>query len=183
MKKSVLGIICARSGSKRFPKKNLKIIGGKSLLEIATETLCRSNVDLLVLATDFKPDFELSKYGAEHLKRASNISSNYVPLQETVKWAYYSLNRRFDYITFLMPNCPAIGYEDVNAALDLAISKELNVVRSYNSKGEENGLVIIRTGYLEDHFIDVYCGAIIAEGDEIHNRSDYLKVKEELEKK
>jgi 2-oxoglutarate dehydrogenase complex dehydrogenase (E1) component-like enzyme len=60
-------------------------------------------------------------------------------------------------------------------------NKKYNVIRSYNRMGEENGLIVVRARYLEDHFIDVYCGAIFCEGSEIHDLEDYKAIKTRME--
>ncbi len=177
----ILGIVCARGGSQRLPGKNTKIIGGISLLERAVATLVGSRVDDVVTAADFDPGFDLAKYGARHILRPGNISGGEVPLQETVKWVYSSLGKEYDHIVFLMPNCPAITSSDIDSAIDILIDSKMNVVRSFNREGHENGIVAVRTKYLLDHFIDVYCGGIVAGGEEIHSERDYLKIKKELE--
>lgn len=178
---AILGVVCARKGSKRLKDKNLRLIDGLSLVERAVQTLSKSDVEDIAVVTDFTPDFDLDKYGAKQILRSANISGDNVPLQETVKWACYSLDKSYDYIIFLMPNCPLISIEAVREALKLIIDNRLNVVRSYNTDGKENGLVAVRTRYLMDHFIDVYCGCVVLQGDEIHDEADFMRVKEAME--
>lgn len=177
-----LGIICARKGSKRFPGKNLSEIGGLSLVERALGTLSAVSLDKIVLATDFAIDFDLEKYDAMHVVRSKNTSDDVIALQDTVKWVYLSLNEDYDTIVFLMPNCPMITSDSVQKTLDLFSQHNYNVVRSYNEQGQENGLIVVRTKYLMDHFIDVYCGCVVCGGDEIHDQEDYLQIKAALER-
>jgi len=182
-REKVLGIICARKGSKRLKNKNFLKIEDVSIFERAVRTLSESNIDHLVIAADLKPNFDPSTYDAVFIERSVNISRDNVPLQETIMWIYYSLDREFEYLVFIMPNCPMIDSSSINKAINLALSKNLNVVRSYNSVGMENGIIVVRTDYLKDHFIDVYCGSVIADGDEIHNEQDYIKTKQIIEGK
>lgn len=177
----VLGMVCARKASKRFPGKNIAQIGGISLVERAIRTLSQAGLDKIVAATDFPLDFDLKQYNAIHLLRPQNVSNEILALQETVKWAYLSLNESYENIVFLMPNCPMITVDSVKQAITLLRNHRYNVVRSYNAEGLENGLIAARTKYLLDHFIDVYCGCVICEGDEIHDEQDYLKIKKILE--
>lgn len=176
-----LGMVCARKGSKRFTGKNTALIGSITLVEKAVRTLSRAGLDDIVVATDFPLDFDLSQYKAIHLLRPQNISDDNVALQETVKWAYLSLNESYENIAFLMPNCPMIEPDTVKHAIALLCDHNYNVVRSYNPQGLENGLIAAKTEYLLSHYIDVYCGACICDGDEIHDEQDYLRIKKMLE--
>lgn len=178
---NALGIVCARKESKRFPGKNTAKICGKSLVEIAVRTLSQAGLERIVIATDFSLDFDLKQYNAIHLSRPQNVSGDVIALQETVKWVYFSLNESYENIIFLMPNCPMVKAEAVKQAITLLEDKNYNVVRSYNKKGLENGLIAVRTKYLLEHFIDVYCGCVVCEGGEIHDEQDYLKMKKEME--
>ena len=103
-------------------------------------------------------------------------------MQETVKWVYHSLGQTADTIVFLMPNCPMVTPDAVRKAAAMVSEGSFNVVRSYGPDGHENGLIAVRTKYLLDHFIDVYCGCVICEGREIHDRQDFLDVKQQMER-
>ncbi len=177
-----LGVICARKGSKRLPGKNLQRINGITLVENAAKVLHDGGISPIVIACDFELDFDPGTYQAQHLFRPENTSADHVALQETVKWAYHSLDQEYDYIVFLMPNCPMITPLAVSKAASMVQNESFNVVRSYDNEGHENGLVAVRTKYLMDHFIDVYCGSVICEGKEIHDKQDYLNVKKNMEK-
>lgn len=177
----ILGVVCARRGSKRLPDKNIRQIGEMSLTERAVCTLSTAGLKDVVVACDFSPDFDLNKYGARHIPRPENISLDDMPLQETVKWVYFSLNRQYEYIVYLMPNCPMVDAEAVRKAVNIITGNRCNVVRSYNRQGLENGLIAVRTRYLLDHFIDVYCGCVICVGDEIHDEQDYVRMKKIME--
>ena len=54
-KKEILGIILARAGSQRIVDKNLKKIGKKNLIEIASDTAVKSKIfDLIVFYSDIE---------------------------------------------------------------------------------------------------------------------------------
>ena len=59
---SILGVVCARAGSKRFPGKNLAEIDGISLVERAVRTLSRAGLNDIVVATDFDLEFDPVQY-------------------------------------------------------------------------------------------------------------------------
>lgn len=57
---SAVAIIPARSGSKRVAKKNLRLVGGKTLIQIAVEQAVKSNVfDKVIVSTDSPEILEL----------------------------------------------------------------------------------------------------------------------------
>ena len=63
----ILGLICARKGSKRLPNKNLLKINNKSLLRLSVEqAVSFPNIDEVVVSTDC-PNIadEGKKYGAQ----------------------------------------------------------------------------------------------------------------------
>jgi 2-phospho-L-lactate guanylyltransferase (CobY/MobA/RfbA family) len=153
------------------------------MVERAVKTFHDAGLKDIVVATDYNPDFDLSAYGAKLINRSKNVSNDTIPLQQTIKWVYHSLDIEYKYIAFIMPNCPRLTKYDIKQALKMIEDKKYNVIRSYNRKGEENGLIVVRTKYLEDHFIDVYCGAIFCEGSEIHDIEDYKKIKTIMESK
>ena len=90
----VLGIICARKDSQRLPDKNLQRINGLTLVENAAKILHEAGVQPVVIATDFELDFDPAVYSARHVLRSANISSDKVPLQETVKCSPFRFFRR-----------------------------------------------------------------------------------------
>ena len=58
----VLGIIPARGGSKGVPGKNIKLLGGKPLLQYTSEVGLASNfIDTLVLSSDDDEIIEVAK--------------------------------------------------------------------------------------------------------------------------
>ena len=62
---TILGMVCARRGSKRFPGKNLAEIEGISLVERAVRTLNRAGLNDIVLAADFDLDFDFDQDGKQ----------------------------------------------------------------------------------------------------------------------
>jgi CMP-N-acetylneuraminic acid synthetase len=179
--KKIIAIVCARGSSKRLPGKNKKKINDICMVERAVKNFNSAGVKDIIVATDYSLDFDISTYGAKHINRSKNVSNDTIPLQQTVKWVYNSLDKEYEYIAFIMPNCPQLTKDDIKKALKMIENKKYNVIRSYNRMGEENGLIVVRARYLEDHFIDVYCGAIFCEGSEIHDLEDYKAIKTRME--
>ncbi|NPA73564.1 MAG: pseudaminic acid cytidylyltransferase [Epsilonproteobacteria bacterium] len=80
-------IIPARGGSKRIPKKNIKLFCGKPLIAYSIETALKSKLfDKVVVSTDDEEIAEVSKlYKAEVLERPKELSGDFVGTGEVIK--------------------------------------------------------------------------------------------------
>ena len=91
-------VIPARGGSKRLPKKNLKILGGIPLIahSILYAQANKENIDDIFVSTD---DDEIKnvalKYGAKVIERPEKISGDYEPTVSAVK---HTLETNMEYI-------------------------------------------------------------------------------------
>jgi CMP-N-acetylneuraminic acid synthetase len=178
-REKIIGVVCARKGSKRLPLKNSMEIGGVSLGERAYDTL-DSVCDRVVMVTDIAKFLESNM---ETIYRPPFISGDHIPLQNTVKWACNKIYGWYSIIVVLMPNCPMITSKHVEKCINLLRNKNLKIVRSYNRQGCENGLIVMDSRYFIKHWIDVYAGAIVTKGKEIHTQEDFDEVKEIMEGK
>lgn len=194
-----IGIICARKGSVRLKNKNILKINSKTLVEIAYDTMKKTIVDETILYTDI--DKRKIHLLVSKIRRNGDLlidRSQYgddgavLPLQESVKKAligneqWSGFSKRVDYydnLVILMPNAPMIKTSDINKALNLLNGSKLNIVRSYDHGGKENGLIVCKMEYfLRNHYkFDVYTGSICVDGIEIHNNNDYRYVKKIME--
>jgi len=79
MKSTNLCIIPARGGSKRIPKKNIKLFCGKPLISYSIETAKKSELfEKIVISTDSEEIAEIGKkYGAEILWRPRELADDY----------------------------------------------------------------------------------------------------------
>lgn len=109
----ILGIITARGGSKRIPRKNIKPFLGKPLLAWTIEVAKESKVlDRLVLTTDDKNIAETGrKYGAEvpflrPAKLAQDTTGSLPVLQHTIKWLKDNENYEAPWLILLEPSSP-----------------------------------------------------------------------------
>lgn len=178
-KNKVIGIICAKKDSSRFPGKNMKKISCESMAERAVNTLKGAGISKVLLVSDIEELRHLDVF----VKRPESVTRQDTPLQTTVSWAMLKYGDDYDYMVILMPNCPGILSSDVHIALDKIIKNDrINVIRSYNiHNGSENGLIVVKKDYYDNHWLDTYCHAIFTNGNEIHNEDDYINEREELE--
>ncbi|MEN8884633.1 MAG: acylneuraminate cytidylyltransferase family protein [Flavobacteriaceae bacterium] len=125
----VLGIIPARGGSKGVPRKNIKMLVNKPLLQYTSEVALESNyIDALVLSSDDDEIIEVAKsLGVEvPFKRPVDLSVDSSPTLPVIQHAlayYKSIGQEFDAICLLQVTSP---FRTV-AFLDNAIKKFINV--------------------------------------------------------
>ena len=109
----ILGIITARGGSKRVPRKNIKNFLGKPLLAWTIETGKGAGVfDRFVLSTE---DKEIANIGREHgievpferpSEFASDTASSYEVIKHAVEYLKNNENYNPDWIILLEPSSP-----------------------------------------------------------------------------
>lgn len=121
-----LGIVTARGGSKRIARKNLKPLGGQTLVDraidvgLAARTVTRvvvSSEDDEILASVKRRDPALA------LKRPEEYATDESPVIECVRHALDTLegagDERYDAIVVLHPTSPLRLPEDIDATVEL----------------------------------------------------------------
>jgi CMP-N,N'-diacetyllegionaminic acid synthase len=109
----ILGIITARGGSKRLPRKNIREFLGKPLLAWAIETGKQSGVlDRFILSTEDEEIAEIGrKYGIEipfmrPEEFAQDKSSSYDAVRHAVDWLKENEDYNMEWIILLEPTSP-----------------------------------------------------------------------------
>lgn len=112
MKPKSIAFIPARSGSKRVPNKNIKLLSNHPMLAYSIRAAIDSNIfDAVICATDSMLYSDIAKYyGAEvPFLRSQDISGDYSP---DIDWVYWMLkelklmNREYDIFSILRPTNP-----------------------------------------------------------------------------
>ena len=124
MKKDAIAIIPARGGSKRIPKKNIKLFHGKPLIAYSIEKALASNLfTKVVVSSDDEDIAQISKeYGAEvPFIRSRELSDDFTSSGDVVKDAVKKLQdmgENFDYVCTIYATAPLLdikylkdGYE------------------------------------------------------------------------
>jgi len=123
----VLGIIPAREGSKRVPRKNFRPFAGTTLVDLAIEhALGASCLDQIVVNSDAdEVERIVSKYlgkGVEFLKRPYDIANDRSAaidyMQHTLKY-YEDQNKFFDLVVIIQPSSPFRTGKDIDATVNL----------------------------------------------------------------
>lgn len=123
---NILGIIPARGGSKRVPRKNVRLLNGKPLVSWVIEAaLAVKEINRLVVSSDDDEVLEIAKSYDESLplRRPEEISNDTSPAIDYVKHALGVLETdermRFDAVVILQPSSPLTLPEDISATIEL----------------------------------------------------------------
>jgi len=122
----MLAIIPARGGSKGVPKKNIRILGGKPLIQWTIEAaLNSSKVDRVILSTDDEEIAEICRpLGVEiPFLRPSYLAKDESIAVDNYIYTMDRLAKEFDItedeFTVLLPTAPFRGAEDIDNAIDM----------------------------------------------------------------
>lgn len=134
-RKKILGIIPARGGSKRLPRKNILPLNGKPLIAYAIESALEAGLDRVIVSTDSQEIAAVAeKYGADvPFIRPAELAGDTTPDAPVFKHAVEFLKKngeRYDYILNLRPTTPFRTSEDVRRAVMTAINGNFDLVRS-----------------------------------------------------
>jgi CMP-N-acetylneuraminic acid synthetase len=130
----VLGLIPARGGSKGIPRKNIRPLAGKPLLQYTAEAAARCRrLDRVVLSTE---DEEIAAVGRacaldvpfrRPQELAEDAATSLSVVQHAVRW----LEERgdvFDAVCLLQPTSPLRRPEDVDVCIELLEAKQADAV-------------------------------------------------------
>jgi CMP-N,N'-diacetyllegionaminic acid synthase len=125
----ILGLIPARGGSKGIPGKNLRILGGRSLVARAVESGLKSlRLARLILSTDSEAIAEEGRRaGAEvPFLRPADLAKDETPtapvIAHALKWLEENEGTRPDILVLLQPTAPLRQARHIDEALDLLVS-------------------------------------------------------------
>ena len=114
-----LGIIPARGGSKGIPRKNIKLLNGKPMIQYTIEAAQKSKLDRFVVSTEDPEIKEISEsLGAEVIDRPPELARDEV---QTALVVLDVLNKILDYdrVVLLQPTSPLRNEVHINEALDV----------------------------------------------------------------
>ena len=159
----ILGVIPARGGSKGVPRKNIKILGNKPLIEYTSAIALKSNyLDTVVLSSDDDEIIEIGKkLGLDvPFKRPKNLADDSATSLSVLKHVinYFEEKKQFfDAVCLLQPTSPFRTISFLESAIQKFINSDtdslvsvLEVPHEYNPhwtfKESTNGHLTIATG-------------------------------------
>lgn len=118
----VLAIIPARGGSKGIPRKNIKDINGKPLVQYTIDFSVNSSlIDRTIVSSDDEEILDIcKKLGSEVIKRPKELAKDESPTEEAILHCIQTLkkeNYEPDIILLLQPTSPIRSEEDVRKTL------------------------------------------------------------------
>jgi N-acylneuraminate cytidylyltransferase len=122
-------IIPARGGSKRIPKKNIKLFLGKPIISYSIELALKSNLfDEIMVSTDNDEIAEIAiKSGANiPFFRSSQNSDDFattLDVIQEVRLEYLKLNKIFDNVCCIYPTAPLVNISDLVKGYDLMLNR------------------------------------------------------------
>lgn len=135
--KSVLALIPARGGSKRLPRKNIRLLANRPLIAYTIEAGQQSHyIDDLIVSTDDREIADIAiSYGAQvpfirPSALAQDKSSNFEVIQHALLNYSKIAKRAYDYIVYLQPSSPLRDYSDIDNAILLMQKKNADAVIS-----------------------------------------------------
>ena len=134
LKKSCIAIIPARGGSKRIPRKNIKLFRGKPIIFYAIKAAKKSKCfDKIIVSTDDNEIAKISKkLGAEILfKRPKKLSTDLAKSTDVIKHAIKKLNNlniKFKYVCNIYPTNPLLDYKNLIKGYNFIKTNKFNYV-------------------------------------------------------
>jgi CMP-N-acetylneuraminic acid synthetase len=138
----VIGLVTARGGSKGVPGKNVRPVGGKPLIAWTIEAALASNtLDRVLVSTDDPEILHIAaQWGAETpFLRPAELAGDRSGHTEVVLHAIEWLREHGDeprYIMTLQPTSPFRRPSDIDAAVQLARSRDAKAVMSVKPASE-----------------------------------------------
>jgi CMP-N,N'-diacetyllegionaminic acid synthase len=134
----ILGIIPARGGSKGVPRKNIRLLGGRPLIEWSIESAlaARDVLTRIIVSTDDAEIASLARSaGAEvPFMRPVELSGDKAPtlpvLQHTVAFAEHEEGQTYDLVMLLQPTAPFRTAQDIRDAVKIAVNYDCDSVIS-----------------------------------------------------
>ena len=123
-KKTIIGIIPARGGSKGIPNKNIMILGGKPLIAWTIEEAKKSKYfDRLILSSDSEQIIRVAnRFGCETpFVRPTELAQDNTSGMAPVFHALDVLSEKYDYVVLLQPTSPLRKREDIDECIERCI--------------------------------------------------------------
>ncbi|MDD3893896.1 MAG: acylneuraminate cytidylyltransferase family protein [Syntrophomonadaceae bacterium] len=131
--KKILGIIPARGGSRRLPRKNIRMFAGKPLIAWTIEEAGKSQIiDRLIVSSEDKEIIEVAaRWGAEvPFIRPAELARDETPGIAPVIHAIQTLKENYDYIVLLQPTSPLRTVGDIDECIRYCIRRAAPVCAS-----------------------------------------------------
>ncbi len=110
-----VGIIIAKSSSKRVPNKNFINFNGNPMIYWTIQSAKKSKIfDKIYISTDSEKIISrFKKYNLEFIKRPKKLSQEKYGIDEVMNFSLSSINKKVNYACCLFPCAPLMNYTDI----------------------------------------------------------------------
>lgn len=153
--KTVLAIVPARKGSKRFKLKNFRIFRGKPLFYWPLSLSEKSKyIDNIVFTTDSQSMYSKAKKNFKIIDyiRPKNLAKSESMASDVILDVLKKISFKFDYFIYLQPTSPLRTIRDIDNSLKMIVTKKGNTLVSVteNSKKPNGMIYISKTSFYEN---------------------------------
>lgn len=119
---ATVALIPARKGSKRVPRKNVRILNGKPLIQYSIEhALAADAIDSVYVSTDDEDVFEIAKgFDCEIIERPVELASDTATTIDVIKHSIEMIRSKgikIEYLVLLQPTVPIRDINKINEAI------------------------------------------------------------------
>ena len=171
----ILGLVAAKNNSNRFLGKNKYIYNKEPLFWHSVKPMLKSKrIDDVYVITDSEYIKEYcEKRNVKVIWRPKNSARDNDKLISVLRYGYYCLDKSYDKVVSIMANCPGHTSEDIDSGIKKFEDYKLKELRSFDSLGKENGIMILDKTILEDNRdLSYYLGSITTCAKEIHYKGE-----------
>ncbi len=122
--KNIVAFIPARGGSKSIPKKNIKLLGNKPLIAYSIQSALQVGLRIIVNTDDTDIANIAMHYGAEVMKRPSNIAGDKTSMFEVLQKEIPKITPLPEVVVLLQPTSPFREKTHLRMALSYFINSE-----------------------------------------------------------
>ncbi len=137
MSKSIIAMIPARLGSKRIPKKNIRYMGDKPLIQYPVELAVNSGrFESVWVNTESEELGQAAvKLGVNFHRRPAELANDQATNRE---FTYEFMQKhKCDYVVMVNPTSPMLRQETIDRFLDYVVENDYDTVMSVISEKEE----------------------------------------------
>lgn len=135
---NIIGVIPARGGSKGVPRKNIKELAGKPLIQYTIDEAKKSNnLKRVIVSTEDEEIAQISRdLGAEVIMRPEELASNTAPTLPVIQHIVETLEKegeKIDATMLLQPTTPFRTAEDIDKSVEMFKEKKPDSLVSVDS--------------------------------------------------
>jgi len=181
---SIIAIIPARGGSKRFPRKNIYPLCGRPMLFYAIQA-CRASrhIDRVFVSTEDDEVRAIAlECGAEVIDRPKELAGDEVWMQDVMRHAVLTLEQKglcVDIVVRIQANSPMVEAEKIDDAIEKlqGQKQKLFEVFSVDQDGYEDAAIhVLQRDVVFQNALSVYKAVVTTDYVDVHTPQDLQEV-------